>query len=197
MRQFAAILTAVFFIAIASTAYSQSLADLANKEKSRREEIKSDPKVITNEETAKYASGAVTTVELPAPPSPKSDSEKKESATASQLQTDKLDPDEPVDFQGRPESFWRNTMADARQKVKELENEANVLTLKLSDLHTQFYRMDDGFRRETVQREIQKTYYEQDLNKENLAKAKDGLQDLEKEARKSGALPGWLTSQNP
>jgi hypothetical protein len=39
---------------------------------------------------------------------------------------------------------------------------------------------------------MQKGYYERDKNKEDLAKARDMLQDLEKEAKKSGALPGWL-----
>ena len=83
-------------------------------------------------------------------------------------------------------------MTAARKKVKDLEDEANVLTLKLNKLQTEFNDAGDQFRGESVQREMQKTYYEQDLNKENLAKAKEELDDLEKEARKSGALPGWL-----
>jgi hypothetical protein len=83
-------------------------------------------------------------------------------------------------------------MAEARQKVKDLENEANVIILKISSLQTQFYSESDGFKREGIGREIQKCFYEQDRNKEELAKAKDILQDLEKEARKSGALPGWI-----
>jgi hypothetical protein len=83
-------------------------------------------------------------------------------------------------------------MTAARQKIKDLENEANVIVLKISDLQNQFYSIDDGFKREGIQREIQKGFYEQDKNKEDLAKARDALQDLEKEARKNGALPGWL-----
>ena len=78
-------------------------------------------------------------------------------------------------------------MADARQKVKDLENQANAIVLKINSLQTQFYSEDDGFKREGIQREIQKSFYEQDKNKEDLAKAQDVLQDLEKEARKSGA----------
>ena len=100
--------------------------------------------------------------------------------------------EEPVDLNGKTESYWRKTMTDARQDVKKYEDEATALELKLNKLQDQFYKEDDGFRRETVQREIQKTYYEQDLNKENLAKARVTLQDLEKEAHKSGALPGWI-----
>jgi len=198
MKQFAAILVAAFFMATVSAAYSQSLADLAEKERIRREAIKNKSKVITNEQTTKYSSGTVTTGDSTSLSTSKSDSEKKEGETAAaQPQASNPESDEPVDFEGRPESFWRKTMAEARQKVKDLENEANVLTLKLNDLQMQFYREDNGFKREGIQREIQKTFYEQDLNKENLAKAKSTLQDLENEARKSGALPGWLTSRNP
>jgi hypothetical protein len=198
MKQFAAALAAIFCIATVSAAYSQSLADLAAKEKLRREAIKKSAKVITNEQTVKYSGATVTTNDPASPPTSESDSEKKEDkAETVQSQAGKPESDEPVDFEGRPESFWRKAMAEARQKVKELENETNVLTLKQNDLQMQFYREDNGFKREGIQREIQKTYYEQDLNKENLAKAKSALKDLENEARKSGALPGWLTSQNP
>ncbi len=194
MKKFAAILHTVLLISIASFAYSQSLADLAKKERDRREEIENGTKVITNEEVTRYQDGAVTTGPSSSESGPEADSRARDSEGAKEAQSSSTEPesDEPVDFQGRPESFWRTTMVEARQKVKDLENEANVLVLKLNDLQMQFYREDDGFRREGIQREINKTFYEQDLNKENLANAKDALRDLEKEARRSGALPGWI-----
>jgi hypothetical protein len=185
MKIFAAILQTALLLAIPSVAFSQSLGDLANKEKERRQEVKND-RVITEQDTAKYRS-TTPAASAPDQPAAKIDSAKKETSKA-----ENPDSDEPVDFQGRPESYWRETMAAARQRVKDLENEANVLILKISSLQTQFYSEDDGFKREGMQREIGKSFYEQDKNKENLAKARDILQDLEKEARKSGALPGWL-----
>jgi hypothetical protein len=191
MKKFATLLPAFFFIVI-SAAYSQSLGDLADKEKNRREEIKGEVKVIVIQEQTpqQQPEGA------PASPSnaaAKPETEKKEDGSgANQPPSAKSDPDEPVDYQGKPESFWRKTMADARQKVKELEEESKVLALKMAALQTKFYNIDDGFARETVQRDIQKMTYEQDTNKANLEKAQNELQDLEKEARKSGALPGWL-----
>jgi len=39
-------------------------------------------------------------------------------------------------------------MAEARQKVKDLENEATAIVLKLNDLQNKFYSEDDGFKRE-------------------------------------------------
>jgi hypothetical protein len=194
MRQIITIISVLFLLAAAGSGYSQSLADLAKKEKERREKIKTDAKVIDNTNSGKYRSGAVTTgTPPPGPGSAHTDLDKDAAASSPSKPTS----DEPVDLQGRSEGFWRQTLADARKRVSDLENQANVLVLRLADLQTRFYRESDGFKQQEIQREIQKTFYEQDLTKENLAKARDQVQDLEKEARKSGALPGWLSPKKP
>jgi len=192
MKKFVVLLHTIFLIAFVSASYAQqSLADLAKQEKERREEIKNN-RVITDEEAASYVKEGQASPALPEQPLEAAHSEKQESEAANKPQTNNPETDEPKDFAGRPESFWRNTMAEARKSVKDLTNEANVIVLKIAEMQNKFYSMDDGFKREDIQREIQKSYYEQDLNKQNLEKAKSGLQDLENEARKSGALPGWL-----
>lgn len=192
MRKLTAFLSFLFLLAFAGTAYSQSLAELAKKEKERRQQVKAGEKVITNQDAARFSSGhGSTTTKPPETVSPKTDAEKEGAADAAG-KVAKPASDEPTDFQGRTESFWRQTLSDARRKVKELENEANVITLKIADLQNQFYREADGFRQQTIQRDINKSFYEQDLNKQKLAAAKSDLDDLLKEARKSGALPGWL-----
>ena len=193
MKKIAVLLHTVFLIAFVSVSYAQqSLADLAKQEKERREEIKNN-RVITNEEAASYVKEANPSSALMEQQSGTVHPDKRGSEAANKPQTDNPEADEPTDFEGRPESFWRKTMAEARQKVKDLTNEANVIVLKIADQRNEFYRMDSGFKqRGDLQREIQKSYYGQDLNKENLEKAKLELQDLENEARKSGAPPGWL-----
>jgi hypothetical protein len=192
MKKFVVLLHTIFLIAFVSASYAQqSLADLAKQEKERREEIKNN-RVITDEEAASYVKEGQASPALPEQPLGTTPPEKQGSEAANKPQANNTETDEPKDFAGRPESFWRNTMAEARKSVKDLTNEANVIVLKIADMQNKFYRMDDGFKREDIQREIQKSYYEQDLNKQNLEKAKSGLQDLENEARKSGALPGWI-----
>lgn len=193
MKKIAVLLHTVFLVAFVSVSYAQqSLADLAKQEKERREEIKNN-RVITDEEAAKYRGEAQASPALPEQPSGTAHLDKRGAEAVNKPQTDNPEADEPTDFEGRPESFWRKTMAEARQKVKDLTNEANALVLKIADMKNEFYRMDSGFKqRGDLQREIQKSYYEQDLNKENLENAKLELQDLENQARKSGALPGWI-----
>ncbi|MBP1623919.1 MAG: hypothetical protein H6Q07_1939 [Acidobacteria bacterium] len=192
MKRSAAFLQMALFFSISSAAYSQSLADIAKKEKERRQEIK-DSRVITDKEAEKYRSqpSAASTQEQPGA---KEDAvaDKKAAEGSGVKKSEEAEPDEPVDFQGRPESYWRKTMAEAREKVANLENEANAIVARISTLQTQFYNEDDGFKREGIGRDLNKSYYEQDKNKEELAKAKEILLDLEKEARKSGALPGWI-----
>jgi hypothetical protein len=200
MKPFSFLLTGLLVAGLASVGYSQSLAELAKKEKERRQAVK-DAKVITSEQAAKYQSAPPTNATPPTTQSAEktatgSDKQAGQGEAAPGVLKEKPPSDEPVDFQGRTESFWRQTFADARQKVKGLEDESNVLILKLNDLQNRFYRESDGFKQQEIQREIQKTIYEQDVNKENLAKAKSDLTDLEREARKSGALPGWIKEPN-
>jgi hypothetical protein len=189
MKQVSVFLATMVLMGFAAVSFSQSLGDLAKKEKERRDKVGADGKVITNNDTSKYAGGAVTTG-TPSTPAP--DKEKKPGDRNSAADKNKDQSDEPVDLEGRTESYWRQTFADARKTVTDLENEGTALLLKIADLQNQFYREADGFRQQTIQRDIQKAFYQQDVNKEDLAKAKDLLQDLEKEARKSGALPGWI-----
>jgi hypothetical protein len=187
------IVTSTILLLSVSIGFPQALGDLARKERERREKIKHESKPITNTDAHKYKGGTITTASSPpGVPLPVDKNLKPAGAEAGGAASD-----EPTDFRGRPESVWRRTMSDARQKVKDLENEANVLTLKLAGLQTRFYSESDGFKQQQVQREIQKTIYEQDVNRENLVRAQAQLHELDTEARKSGALPGWLTARNP
>jgi hypothetical protein len=197
MRKLTVFLSGMFLLAFAGAAYSQSLADLAKKEKERRQQVKAEVKVITNQDAARFSSSSASTTTRAVDAAAQRQSSEKEGTTESTSKGTKPASDEPTDFQGRPESYWRQTLADARRKVHELENEANVITLKIADLQNQFYREADGFKQQAIQRDINKSFYEQDLNKEKLAAAKSDLDDLLKEARKSGALPGWLEDRPP
>jgi hypothetical protein len=189
MKPISFVLSGLLIAMLASMGYAQSLGELAKKEQERRQAVKAQTKIIINNPAAKAPSGGVTTTaSAAAAPADKADVTK----TTDKAAKEKPVSDEPVDFEGRPESFWKQTFADARKKVSDLENEANVITLKLNDLQNRFYREADGYKQQEIQREIQKTFYLQDLNKTNLTQAKADLADLEQTARKSGALPGWI-----
>ena len=100
MKFITAIFSAALFIAIAASAYTQSLAEIANKEKQRREQIDKTPDVITNDTISKYSGGSVSTVTPIQLPSKDTDSESNETDAKSAKQGEAINPDEPVDFQG-------------------------------------------------------------------------------------------------
>lgn len=191
MKYIVAVMSTVLLLAIMALGQAQSLADIADQEKQRREEIQEAPEVITNDNVSEYENGSVSTIKIEFAATEK-DSENSEGGAKAAEQDKEVDPDEPTDLTGRTETFWRETATEAHRKVKILEDEALALTLRMNDLQNQYYNVSDGFDRDGVQKNIQKTFYEQDQNKENLAKAKDELEDLVKEAQKSGAPPGWL-----
>lgn len=187
-------LTFASTMAVAAEVTAQSLADLAKQEKERRAKVTTDTKVITNNDRAKGA-GDTGTTEAEPPAAKQSD--KGIDAAGGKSKSDKQADDEPKDLFGRTESFWRQTFSDARKRVKDLEDESRALQLKINDLQNKFYSESSGYKQQEIQREIQKGFYEQDLNKQNLTKARVELQQLEVEARKSGALPGWIDGRTP
>jgi hypothetical protein len=184
-------LTFVFTAGLTAELSAQSLAEMAKQEKERRAKVTSDTKVITNNDRLKSAGSPETE-----PPAAKL-TDKAVDPSDAKPKADKQADDEPKDLFGRTESFWRQTFSDARKRVKDLEDESRVLQLKINDLQNKFYAESSGFKQQDIQREIQKSFYEQDQNKQSLAKAKAELQQLEVEARKSGALPGWIDGRTP
>jgi len=182
-----------------SSAYAQSLGELEKKQKERRKKVTDESKVVTNDDLSRFKNAPVATGVLPPRPAEQKPAKQMTGVEAKSAAAGaaKENPDEPVDLQGRPESFWRQTLGEARQRVTELENEHAVLVLRINELRRRFFSTDDGFRRQAVQWELQKTVIQRDLDKEELEKAKARLEELEKEARRSGALPGWITPKTP
>ena len=67
MKGIPILLAGVLILTATFSVQSQSLAEMAKREKERRDAIKAPPRVITNLEAQRYRSGAVTTVTLPPP----------------------------------------------------------------------------------------------------------------------------------
>src|SRR5438132_1406317 len=78
-----------------SSAYAQSLGELAKKEKERREKITDESKVLTNDDLSKFKNAPVATGVLP--PRPAEQKPAKSAAAGAA----KENSDEPVDLQGR------------------------------------------------------------------------------------------------
>jgi BMFP domain-containing protein YqiC len=161
-----------------------SLADIAKKQKEKREQQGKRPSlgVISNE-------------------SLKKGSAKKEAASKNGSKAKPTPASTPVavaapelrDLQGRNAAEWKRMMGSARERVTAAETRVASLESEAKRLENDFYAWSDGNYRDRVIRPAW------DQSREELGKARKELDaarlriaDLEEEARKSGALPGWL-----
>ncbi len=168
-----------------------SLADIARRQKEQREREGKKPSlgVITNESLRKGGAAATPT------PAPKAASRGRGTAgpTPAAPSPTPVPIPEWRDLQGRTEADWRRMVAEARTNQTATENRVKTLEAEVKRLENDFYAWSDGNYRERV---IKPAW---DQAREDLAKARQELDeararmsDLEEEARRSNAPPGWL-----
>ncbi len=178
-----------------SASRAQSLGDVAKKEQEKQEKKKEEksgkpPAKVYTEEDLKKAreseSGAVTV--LP---------ENGNLASGAASSGD----DEVVSGEGRPpggrrrtEAYWRDRATRARDavneadaKVKDLEARVVALRNDMNPVNTQ-----DPNRLQTRDRDLREAIDSLDAARRDADAARKAVADLEEEARRAGALPGWV-----
>jgi hypothetical protein len=97
------------------------------------------------------------------------------------------------DLKGRTEADWRRLVAEVRAGQTGAESRVKTLEAEVRRLENDFYAWSDGNYRDRVIRPAW------DQAREDLAKARQDLDgararmaDLEEDARRSSAPPGWL-----
>jgi DNA repair exonuclease SbcCD ATPase subunit len=95
---------------------------------------------------------------------------------------------------GRGEKYWRKQAAERRdvfqeadKRVKALESRIAALRYDTSPTNTQ-----DPNRLQNRDRELVQAEQELEEARRELAQARQSLDNLEDEARRAGALPGWV-----
>lgn len=191
-------LLALLVLLLAAPAFSraQSLGEAAKKEQEKQEKKKKSGKppatvkVYTDEDLKKAReseSGAVTVL-------PENGNLEAGSASSG-------DDDEVVSGEGRPvggrrrtETYWRDRATRARTaveeadaKVKDLEARVAAIRNDMNPVNTQ-----DPNRLQSRDRELREAIDALDAARLSADAARKALSDLEEEARRAGALPGWL-----
>jgi len=170
-----------------------SLADIARRQKEQREREGKKPSlgVITNETLRKGAPAGTPT---PAPLAAKGGRGKASPTPAPRAST----PAPPVipewrDQKGRTEADWRRIAGEVRASQAAAEARVKTLDAEVRRLENDFYAWSDGNYRDRVIRPAW------DQARDDLAKARQDLDasrarmgELEEDARKSNAPPGWL-----
>jgi hypothetical protein len=158
---------------------AQSLADVARKEESRRKTAPS-AKVYTNKDLSGQPAGTPATTTpppagTPAAPAPAATAEEaKDKAPA------------------KDQAYWSGRMKALQSQVERDANYADAMQTRINSLTTDFVNRDDPAQRAIVERDRQKSVAELARLKKSIDDTKKAVADLEEEARRAGAPPGWL-----
>ena len=97
------------------------------------------------------------------------------------------------DMKGRTEADWRKLMAGVRDRMTAAEGRVKALEADARRYENDFYAWSDGNYRDRVIRPAWDQARTDLANaRKELEAARTELTDLEEDARKSGAPPGWL-----
>jgi len=165
---------------------AQSLADVARAEAERRSAITQLSPIYTNKDLKPVRSPArpLPADESATPPQPrqKVDSAERSSSTATPVERE----DE------RGESWWRQRMAAARERVERSRLFADALQSRVNALTTDFAARDDPAARAAVRTDLDKALAELERVRGEITEQERTLAELEDEARRGGVPPGWL-----
>jgi hypothetical protein len=159
---------------------SQSLADLAKKE---REKQQGKPrKVYTNDDLNKYEDLRSS---VPAAPAAQSSDSTGKSAKAMLAGPD-----------DSSERAWSKRFIEAKARVQDSKTNAEALQTKLNDLNMKLLRQSDVLDRENVYGPLIAQAKQQiEENKTEAIVAQQALEDLREELRKSGNPVSWENSE--
>ena len=168
-----------------------SLADIARRQKEQREREgkKASLGVISNETLRKNGSAADAAAAKGGAKSKASPTPATHGATAAAPATIP----EWRDLKGRTEADWRKLMAGVRDRMTAAEGRVKSLEADARRYENDFYAWSDGNYRDRVIRPAWDQARTDLANaRKELEAARTELTDLEEDARKSGAPPGWL-----
>lgn len=171
---------------LTSVLSSQSLVELAKKEKERREKLKAQKKtVVTNADLINIKRGAALTTSRQAgategsavagTSSDLSAQDKAEPSGSKSRSSDARSPD-----RAKPQE---NSPAELEKKWKSAREQVGLLTTRMNGLWQEFYSMDDMSSREKIQRDISETSLRLQKAKEEEARARKEYQQARSGAR--------------
>lgn len=159
-----------------SSLMAQSLADVARQEQERRKTVKSSGKVLTNKDLG--SAPAAPTI-APAEPA------KAPESTAKPAEPPKEEP-------AKDQAYWSGRMKELRTQLDRDQTFAEALQTRINSLAADFVNRDDPAQRGVIERDRQRAVAELSRLTKAIEDGKKAIADLEEEARRAGAPPGWL-----
>ena len=175
-------------LAVAATvpvlAQQLPLADVARKEKERREAIEEKSKVYTNDDLrggARLTTG--TSAEIRA--------EAQAPDTAASTASPETSPDDGEEPE-RDETYWRGLVTAARNARQRAELVAAALQNRVDGLWAEFTARDDPFQRSVIEQDRLDALEELESTQADMERLDREIRGIEEDARRAGVPPGWL-----
>jgi hypothetical protein len=171
----------IAFVSISIAADSE-LVKAAKKEKERRAKVEAK-KTLTNQDIEEIKTKQLGIESAAAP-----GAEPAEDIIEDKDKKDKKEVD-PT----QSEEYWRTRKQETDQRLEEAQSKVQELQNEINNLTTAFYAESDGVaQRPLIESERIERLKELEQAKQDLENARAESEGLEDEARKAGALPGWL-----
>jgi hypothetical protein len=184
MKKMFLLIGVLFAFVTASYAEDSPLVKAAKKEKERRAKTEAK-KTLTNQDIEdirkKQPSSGIETAAVE-----DETAGTDESKTASTAKKEQVDPTQ-------TEEYWRARKQEVNSRVSEAQTRVEQLQSEINSLTQAFYAEGDGVaQRPLIETERIERIKELEAAKEALQNARAESEGLEDEARRAGALPGWL-----
>jgi chromosome segregation ATPase len=166
------------------------LMEAAKKERERREKLKAAEK-----QTKSFTNQDIEDFKAKNKDADKSGEGEAEEATAED--TSATSEETTTSTPGaQDEQKWRDKSHEAVERVKDAEEKIQKLQTDINALTQAFYAESDGVaQRGQIEDQRNTRLNELEAAKKELENAKQAQEDLQDEARKEGALPGWIEQQ--
>lgn len=184
---------AALVLFFSSSLFSQSLAEIARKERERRASLKGKKGiVVTNAELAKLKKKAALSIKEPAYEEKKEELEAQEAVPLAEnaLPEDHAQPVQPTPGQtsGNPPSG----LEELQEKYNKAKEYVELLTLKMGALWQQYYGLENTTSREAIQLAISETFLKLEKAQEEETSAQQELENYLRQAKKEASSPIWI-----
>lgn len=184
-RKILTLLLALLFSA--SLVLSQSLVEIAKKERERRARLKGKKvTVVTNADLRRVKKKTAVSVIKP------QTLEEEVALETEPIPESLFKKEESPQSKNEEEKIFRESKASLEESLKKAKELVSLLEMKINGLWQEFNSLDDMTSRDKIQQEMNETQLKLKKAQEDEAKAKEELEKFLEQAKKKGIPPGWL-----